>query len=144
MDCVSPVGGVYQAGTLSGNPAAVSAGLAMLELIEKDGEVYKKIDSKAARLEKFMKETAEREGVTLTVNRVGSLMSLFFTDKAESYKDIMSSDTEKFAKYFSSMLNSGIYLAPSMFEAMFISEALTDEDIEKTEKAFERAIKLVK
>lgn len=144
MDCVSPVGGVYQAGTLSGNPAAVSAGLAMLELIEKDGEVYKKIDSKAARLEKFMKETAAKEGVTLTVNRVGSLMSLFFTDKAESYKDIMSADTEKFAKYFSSMLNSGIYLAPSMFEAMFISEALTDEDIEKTEKAFERAIKLVK
>ena len=144
MDCVSPVGGVYQAGTLSGNPAAVSAGLSMLELIEKDGGVYKKIDSKAARLEKFMKETAEKEGVTLTVNRVGSLMSLFFTDKAESYKDIMSSDTEKFAKYFSSMLGSGIYLAPSMFEAMFISEALTDEDIEKTEKAFERAIKLVK
>lgn len=144
MDCVSPVGGVYQAGTLSGNPAAVSAGLAMLELIEKDGEVYKKIDSKAARLEKFMKETAEKEGVTLTVNRVGSLMSLFFTDKAESYKDIMSSDTEKFAKYFSSMLGSGIYLAPSMFEAMFISEALSGEDIEKTEKAFERAIKLVK
>ena len=144
MDCVSPVGGVYQAGTLSGNPAAVSAGLAMLELIEKDGEVYKKIDEKAARLEKFMKETAAKEGVTLTVNRVGSLMSLFFTDKAESYKDIMSSDTEKFAKYFSSMLDSGIYLAPSMFEAMFISEALTDEDIEKTEKAFERAIKLVK
>ena len=144
MDCVSPVGGVYQAGTLSGNPAAVSAGLAMLELIEKDGEVYKKIDSKAARLEKFMKETAAKEGVTLTVNRVGSLMSLFFTDKAESYKDIMRSDTEKFAKYFSSMLNSGIYLAPSMFEAMFISEALSGEDIEKTEKAFERAVKLVK
>ena len=127
MDVVAPVGAVYQAGTLSGNPIAVTAGIESLKALKADKDVYKRIDAYAAKLE----EAYKNKGVS--VNRVGSLLSPFFTEGTlESYSDVLKCDTDKFAIYFRCMLENGIYVAPSQFEAMFISDAHTDADLEKT------------
>ncbi len=127
MDVVAPVGAVYQAGTLSGNPIAVTAGIESLKALKADKDVYKRIDAYAAKLE----EAYKNKGVS--VNRVGSLLSPFFTEgTVESYSDVLKCDTDKFAIYFRCMLENGIYVAPSQFEAMFISDAHTDADLEKT------------
>lgn len=127
MDVVAPVGAVYQAGTLSGNPIAVTAGIESLKALKADKDVYKRIDAYAAKLE----EAYKNKGVS--VNRVGSLLSPFFNEgTVESYSDVLKCDTDKFAIYFRCMLENGIYVAPSQFEAMFISDAHTDADLEKT------------
>lgn len=127
MENVAPVGKVYQAGTLSGNPIAVTAGIETLKILRENKNIYTELEKKSEILEKAFK------GSGFNVNRVGSLLCPFFTDKkVESYTDALSSDTEKYAKYFSFMLEKGIYIAPSQFEAMFVSYAHTDEDIEKT------------
>lgn len=127
MDVVAPVGAVYQAGTLSGNPIAVTAGIESLKALKADKDLYKRIDAYAAKLE----EAYKNKGVT--VNRVGSLLSPFFTEgPVESYSDVLKCYTGKFAQYFRAMLAEGIYVAPSQFEAMFISDAHTDADLEKT------------
>lgn len=127
MENVAPVGKVYQAGTLSGNPIAVTAGIETLKILSENKNIYTELEKKSEILEKAFK------GSGFNVNRVGSLLCPFFTDKkVESYTDALSSDTEKYAKYFLFMLEKGIYIAPSQFEAMFVSYAHTDEDIEKT------------
>jgi glutamate-1-semialdehyde 2,1-aminomutase len=127
MDAVAPVGNVYQAGTLSGNPIAVTAGIETLKILRDDPEIYKKTDKNARKLEEAYRERG------LTVNRAGSLLSVFFTkDEVYDYNSALKSDTKAFAAYFTQMLDNGIYIAPSQFEAMFMSAAHTDKDIEKT------------
>lgn len=130
MECIAPLGSVYQAGTLSGNPCAVAAGIAMIRQLECTPDLYKSLDSKAKLLETAMKNAG------LNVNRCGSLLTAFFTDKSvESYDEARCCDTEKYARFYRHLLNSGIYTAPSQFEAMFVSYAHTDEDIERTIEA---------
>ncbi|MCI1930342.1 MAG: glutamate-1-semialdehyde 2,1-aminomutase [Clostridia bacterium] len=128
MECISPLGKVYQAGTLSGNPIAMTAGIKTLELLMNDSGIYDRIDKKAAEIEKAFLKTR-----LVKVNRAGSLMSAFFSEKdVTDYNSSINSDTKKYADYFSHMLENGIYVAPSQFEAMFVSDAHTDEDIKKT------------
>lgn len=135
MEHMSPVGPVYQAGTLSGNPMAMAAGVATLKTL-KSGDVYNNIDGKAARLAAGLKESAEKAGCAASFNRVGSMLCTFFTDKeVVDYDTAMSADTDKYALYFGKMQEQGIYLAPSQFETSFVSLAHTDEDIEKTIEA---------
>lgn len=130
MDCVAPVGKVYQAGTLSGNPVAMTAGITTLKILSENPNIYSDIDKKMSLLEKAY---AERFGNSVNINRVGSLMSVFFTDeKVIDYHSAKTSDTEKFAAYYRYMLQNGIYIAPSQFEAMFMSFAHTKNDIETT------------
>ncbi|MCC8098082.1 MAG: glutamate-1-semialdehyde 2,1-aminomutase [Eubacterium sp.] len=132
MQCISPTGKVYQAGTLSGNPIATTAGITALKILSENKNIYTEIDRKAAGLEKALKE------IGLSVNRIGSLLCGFFTDRrVENYDDALSSDTKKYAEFFSYLLENGIYIAPSQFEAMFISAAHCDDDIEKTCKIIE-------
>ncbi|MBI3867206.1 MAG: glutamate-1-semialdehyde 2,1-aminomutase [Verrucomicrobia bacterium] len=132
MDCLAPLGPVYQAGTLSGNPLAMAAGLAALEELGQ-GEWYPKLEARGAQLEEGMRQAAERAGVPATFNRIGSMFCGYFTEgPVWSLADAMRSDRDRFAKYFHGMLAEGIYLAPSQFEAGFISAAHTAEDIEAT------------
>lgn len=127
MSCVAPVGAVYQAGTLSGNPIAVTAGIETLKILMENKEIYSEIDRKASILEKAYKQ------IGLQTKRVGSLLSVFFTDtEISNYKDVSTCDVNKFADYFNHMLNNGIYVAPSQFESMFVSFAHTDEIIKQT------------
>lgn len=129
MECVAPLGSVYQAGTLSGNPCAVAAGIATLKQIESTPDIYETLDKKSAVLEKAMKSAG------LNVNRCGSLMTVFFNSKkVVSYDESRACDTEKYAEYYRHLLRNGIYAAPSQFEAMFVSYAHTAEDIERTEE----------
>ena len=123
---VAPVGPVYQAGTLSGNPLAVAAGLAMLRYLKRHPEVYGQLEARTAEL-----CAAAPAGVT--VNRVGSMFTWFFTDQpVTDYESAKRSDTARFGRYFRAMLERGIYLAPSQFEAAFVSAAHTEEDIRET------------
>lgn len=129
MSTVSPLGSVYQAGTLSGNPVAVTAGIETLNILKANPSLYTQIDQKAAQIEKAFKASHAK----VYVNRIGSLMSAFFTNEpVVDYNSAISSNTNNFTQYFCHMLESGIYIAPSQFEAMFISAAHSNEDIEKT------------
>ena len=135
MERIAPLGDVYQAGTLSGNPLAITAGLATLSVL-KDGNPYPELERKAAILEEGFRENMNKLGLNYTQNRVGSMACLFFTDKpVENHDDAVSSDLQKYSRYFQSMLDQGVYLAPSQFEAMFTSTAHSDEDLDKTIKA---------
>lgn len=135
MRNVAPEGKVYQAGTLSGNPIATTAGIATLKLLMDDPDIYKRIGDKAARLAKAFRESAAKKGQKLCVNQIGSLLSAFFTDReVKDYDGATSADTAAYADYFGYMLENGIYVAPSQFEAMFVSDAHSEEDIEKTIK----------
>ena len=130
MQCVAPLGEVYQAGTLSGNPIAMTAGIETLKLLDAHPEVYAKLEGKTAGLAQAAREAF---GDRVCVNQIGSLMSIFFTDKQVVDMDTaMTSDTKQYAAFFRYMLDHGINLAPSQFEAMFISDAHTEEDIRKT------------
>ncbi len=133
MEQMAPIGPVYQAGTLSGNPLAMAAGIAMLTMIEETKDLYTELERKAARLEEGIKRNLEETGVSGVVNRVGSMMTLFFTEakKLNNLDEAMSSDTDKYASYFKQSLESGIYLAPSQFECLFVSYAHTDEEIDQ-------------
>lgn len=131
MQRVAPVGNVYQAGTLSGNPLAVSAGLAMLRHIRKNEGLYAGLEAKAAALCAGLPEE-------LTVNRVGSMFTLFFTKTpVADYETAKTSDTARFGKFFHHLLENGVYFPPSQFEAAFLSTAHTDEDIAHTRRAIE-------
>ncbi|HUD84766.1 MAG TPA: glutamate-1-semialdehyde 2,1-aminomutase [Candidatus Saccharimonadales bacterium] len=135
MDCLVPLGPVYQAGTLSGNPLAMAAGIATLEELSK-GNAYVKLEESGAALESGMKEAARAASVPVQFNRIGSMFCGYFTDQpVHNLADAMTSDRDRFAKYFHGMLGQGIYIAPSQFEAGFISTAHSAEDIEKTLKA---------
>ncbi len=130
MDMVSPVGPVYQAGTLSGNPAAAAAGLETLRILKEDPEIYGRLERKAKTIADTVRSVS---GGTAQVNQVGSLLSIFFTDReVRDYESALSSDTARYSRYFGRVLDQGIYVAPSQFEAMFVSDAHTDEDIEVT------------
>ncbi len=141
MEKLAPEGPVYQAGTLSGNPLAVTAGIETLKLLQ-DKKVYGKLEEASKYLNENMENIAKSLNVKSSFNRVGSMFSMFFTDKKViDYETAKTSDTDKFAKYFAKMLKKGIYLAPSQFEAGFLSTAHTKEDLDKTLRAFEETIK---
>ena len=132
MDCLAPDGAVYQAGTLSGNPLAMSAGIAVLESLL-DGNVYKKLEELGRNLSEGILNAARLSGVSVQLQNIGSMTCCYFNESpVRNMGDAMKCDREKFAKYFQGMLESGVYLAPSQFEAGFISAAHDDESIEKT------------
>ena len=144
MEYVSPLGGVYQAGTLSGTPVAMAAGLAQLTMLYENPEIYEKINKTTEKLAEGFRTIAAKYNAPISVNVAGSLMCPFFTDKkVENYNDAKTSDTEAYAKYFNSIEERGIYIAPSQFEAMFMSYAHSDEDIDKTLQAAEESIKKI-
>jgi glutamate-1-semialdehyde 2,1-aminomutase len=135
MNLISPEGPVYQAGTLSGNPIAMAAGIATLKKLKGNG-FYERLGAASDSLFKGMAENGRKLGLNYTLNHISSLGSLFFTEKeVADYDTAVSSDTEKYAKFFHLMLDSGVALAPAQFEAFFVSSAHTDEDIENTLKA---------
>ncbi len=130
MEVVAPIGGVYQAGTLSGNPVATAAGIETLTILKENTEAYKQIEANTVQIANTINSSL---GDTVRINQVGSLMSVFFTNEdVIDYETALKSDTKKYAQYFNYMLDKGIYLAPSQFEAMFMSWAHSDEDIERT------------
>lgn len=130
MEMVAPLGGVYQAGTLSGNPIAMTAGFETLSVLADNTSIYDKLEENAAYLEKGIREAIKGD---YRINRVGSLMCVFFNNNdVVDYESAKASDTARYAKFFSHMLDNGIYLAPSQFEAMFLSNAHTKEDLDKT------------
>jgi glutamate-1-semialdehyde 2,1-aminomutase len=130
MEMVSPSGKVYQAGTLAGNPVATAAGIATLSWLRDNRNIYAELEEKGAKIEEALKK---RFGESASVNRTGSLLSVFFTSlRVTDYESATSSDTERFSRFFSYMLDNGIYLAPSQYEAWFISAAHSDEDIDRT------------
>jgi glutamate-1-semialdehyde 2,1-aminomutase len=142
MSLVAPSGPVYQAGTLSGNPLAMSAGFAALNYIKNHPEVYDDLEIKSKRLEEGMKKNLQEIGKNFTINRAGSMMTLFFTEReVKYYDDAVSSDTKLFAEYFHQMLRRGVYLPPAQFEAFFVSTAHTEDDINKTLDAQREAFK---
>jgi glutamate-1-semialdehyde 2,1-aminomutase len=141
MDMLAPVGPVYQAGTLSGNPLATAAAIATIDILSQKG-TYEKLESSAAMLEAGLADAAKEADVSVTINRVGSIMSCFFTDKKiQNFADVQSTDIKRFKKFFSSMLEQGIYLAPSAYEAMFVSLVHSSSDIEKTIEAAKNSFK---
>ena len=132
MELVAPLGPMYQAGTLSGNPIAVSAGVAALELLKHPG-VYDRLDSMTSRLAEGLAEAAQEAEKPVSVNRVGSMFTLFFTPgPVQSLAQVEESDTGRFKRFFHGMLERGIYLAPSQYEAGFVSLSHTEEDIQRT------------
>jgi glutamate-1-semialdehyde 2,1-aminomutase len=138
MKNVAPVGKVYQAGTLSGNPIATTAGIRTIELLMDNPAIYDRIEENAKKLAEAFKARAKRLGISLHVNQVGSLLSAFFTDQeVKDYAGALSSDTKAYAQYFNEMLEKNIYVAPSQFEAMFVSAAHSDDDIAETIKVLE-------
>ena len=141
MSMVSPVGPVYQAGTLSGNPVAMSAGLAQLTILKEHPEIYRELNEKGAWFFGEIKKILKAKGQPWQVNTEGSLGSIFFTDqKVVDYASAKTSDTAEFARYFRYMLANGVYLGPSQFEAMFLSTAHTDEVIDETLEAMRGAL----
>ena len=141
MDCVSPAGPVYQAGTLSGNPVAVAAGTAMLKLLMDDTAVYDRLEEKSARIENAFRKAVEKYHIKAQVNRVCSLMSIFFTDRpVKSFDDVQTSDLAQFAKYFRVMKAYSMYIAPSQYEAFFVNDALSEVDFQMTERAIDAAL----
>ncbi|MGA8264487.1 MAG: glutamate-1-semialdehyde 2,1-aminomutase [Ignavibacteriaceae bacterium] len=146
MEMLSPHGPIYQAGTLSGNPLAMSAGYAALSYIKNNPDIYDQLEDKSKYLENGFKENLKMLNKNFTLNRVGSMMSLFFTEKeVTDYKSATSSDTILFGRYFLSMLMKGVYLAPSQYEALFVSTAHTIEDLNYTIKTqFDNLSKLLK
>lgn len=142
MEMISPKGPVYQAGTLSGNPLAMAAGIAALTHIKNNPGIYNQLEEKSAYLAEGINDAVKSAGKKYVLNRVGSMMSLFFTDKEViDYKTALTSDTAAFGKYFNAMLKQNIYLPPAQFEALFVSTAHTKEDLDKTIEAAGRALK---
>ncbi|WP_138290030.1 glutamate-1-semialdehyde 2,1-aminomutase [Clostridium perfringens] len=139
MENLSPLGGVYQAGTMSGNPIVMSAGLATVKKLYENPSYYDHIEKIGSKLEKGVLEIAKKKGLGLVVNRQGGMMTLFFTDLKEvkCYDDVKTCDGERFKRYFLHMLNKGFNIPPSQFEAMFLSVKHTEEHIDKFLEVFE-------
>lgn len=141
MKMIAPSGPVYQAGTLSGNPLAMTAGFETLTIIDETHDFYAKLEEKSAYLENGMKNLLKKANLNYTINRVGSMFTLFFTDaEVVDFDTAKLSDTSKFTKFFNSMLESGVYLPPSQFEACFLSIAHSEEDLDATLAAFEKSL----
>ncbi len=144
MKHIAPTGEIYQAGTLSGNPIAMAAGLTTLKILKENDSIYSELEQKGAYLEKGLKEAAARVGVPVTIQRTGSMGCGFFTDKpVRNFSDALSCDTKAYATFWNKMLEQGIYLAPSQFEAFFISSAHSFEDMDRTIEAAEKALKTI-
>lgn len=142
MEFIAPSGPVYQAGTLSGNPLAVAAGIEMLQMLKEPG-IYDQLEEKGAMLSKGLSDVAASAGVDVRINSIGSMSTLFFTDQeVTDYTSAKTSDTTRYARFFKGMLDRGFYFAPSQFEAAFVSMAHSDADIAATidaaKEAFER------
>jgi len=139
MECIAPLGPVYQAGTLSGNPVAMAAGLSTLKLIQAP-DFHKNLSAAANKLVTGLKERADKAGIGLAINQVGGMFGVFFTDEKEisTFEQVTACDQERFKKFFHGMLNEGIYLAPSSYEAGFISAAHGDAEIQATLDAAEK------
>lgn len=138
MDFVSPQGPVYQAGTLSGNPVAMAAGFAQLSYLNEHPEVYAKLESTTNAIVKGYENALQSKGLNCTMNQIGSMFSLFFSDqKVTDFELAKTCDTEAFGKYFRHMLESGVYLAPSQFETLFISSEIGETEINKIVQSFE-------
>jgi glutamate-1-semialdehyde 2,1-aminomutase len=132
MELIAPLGPVYQAGTLSGNPLAVTAGLAILKLL-KESPPYAELERRSANLERGLRDAATEAGIASTLNRVGSMLTAFFGEgPVTDWPSAKRSDTDRYGRYFRAMLEEGVYLAPSQFECAFVSMAHTDELIERT------------
>ena len=145
MDCLSPEGAVYQAGTLSGNPVAMSAGIAAISKINSDVNLYARLEKLALRLMDGFKEAAKSAGVAIQTEVRGSMFGYFFTDHAvKNYDDALKSDTKLFAKFHQAMLKRGIYLAPSQFETGFICDAMSEADIDLAVNAAKEAFLEIK
>jgi len=135
MEHISPQGAVYQAGTLSGNPLAMAAGIATLKQLKAPG-FYDKLNKKADQLADGLRKAAEKAGIRARVDHVGSMLGFFFADRdVVNFEDAKTSDLELFAAYYKGMLNKGIYLAPSQFESLFVSATHGGEQIDATIKA---------
>ena len=145
MQQLAPLGPIYQAGTLSGNPVAMAAGLATLELLEAPG-FYSNLERHTRQLAEGLRNTAQRAGVAFAVNHVCGMFGLFFTDAPQvtNYTQVMACDMERFKRFFHSMLAQGVYLAPSAYEAGFVSAAHTEADIETTLTAASKAFKKIR
>ena len=144
MEMISPSGPVYQAGTLSGNPLAMNAGFAALTYIKKHPNVYKKLEESSKYLQGGIVENLKSIGKNFQFNRVGSMMTLFFTEQpVTDFNSAVKSDTKLYGKYFNEMLNRGIYLPPAQFEALFVSTAHSKSDLDKTIKANYEALKAI-
>ena len=145
MDCLSPEGAVYQAGTLSGNPVAMSAGIAAISKINSDVNLYARLEKLAKKLMDGFKEAAKSAGITIQTEVRGSMFGYFFTDHAvKNYDDALKSDTKLFAKFHQAMLKRGIYLAPSQFETGFICDAMSEADIDLAVNAAKEAFLEIK
>lgn len=141
MDMIAPAGPVYQAGTLSGNPLATTAGLAMLNLITNDLAVYERLASKGEAIANGIRQQLKRLGKKYTINQLGSMFTLFFTDVAvNNFNDAKTADLSLFGQYFQGMLRRGVYLPPSQFESWFISDAIGDDEIAKILAASEATL----
>lgn len=139
MEMVSPLGPVYQAGTLSGNPISTTAGIETLKILAEDQDIYRRLEDKAKKIADVVRNVA---GESVCVNQIGSLLSIFFTsEKVTDYKSAVSSDKDRYAEYFGYLLDRGIYVAPSQFEAMFLSDAHTEEDIKYTCRILEEYLR---
>jgi len=141
MEAIAPVGPVYQAGTLSGNPLAMAAGYAALKHIKNNPGIYKELEEKSAYLEIGFKNNIKSVGKNYAMGRVGSMMCMFFSEEPVSdFKSAVTSDTILYGKYFHEMLKRGIYLAPAQFEALFVSTAHSKEDLDKTISAHKESL----
>ncbi|WP_417785327.1 glutamate-1-semialdehyde 2,1-aminomutase [Tenacibaculum sp.] len=143
METVAPLGGMYQAGTLSGNPIAMAAGISTLTELKKQNP-YEKFNEIAQIIEVFLLESAKKYGVEITVNRFGSMINPFFTNKKViNFEDAQTSDTKKYATFFWEMTRNGVFLPPSQFEAWFLSSALTEKDIQEIANAIDKSMEKV-
>lgn len=144
MEQVAPLGPAYQAGTMAGNPASMSAGIACLEVLQQEG-IYDELDRLGAKLEEGILRHATENDITITINRLKGALTVYFTDvKVENYQQAENTDGDQFAKFFKHLLNQGINLAPSKYEAWFLTIAHTEKDIEETLKAVEIAFQKMK
>ena len=144
MDFVSPVGPVYQAGTLSGNPVAMAAGLAMLSQIKEDQTLYSDLALITAKLENGLQEGLDNLGLPYTINRIGSMISIFFTsEKVSNFEDAKKSDLNLFGQYFREMLKRGVYLPPSQFESWFISKSITPNLVDRIVEASNESLRVI-
>ncbi len=145
MEMVSPLGGVYQAGTLSGNPLAMHMGYKNIKILQETEDIYEKMEETAKKLEEGIKANIEKTGVKATIVRFRNMLTLFFGEGPfKNYDDVSKCDTDMYAKYFKEMLERGIMLPPAQFECMFLSTAHSDEDLEKTIAANLEALEAIK
>ncbi len=146
MEMVAPLGDVYHAGTLSGNPISVRAGHKTISILKDNPSIYSELEKKATYITTRLKEEAKSAGVDIIINQLGSLYTIYFTDreKIENLEDVMTTDTSKYIKFFNVMLDEGIIVSPSKFEAHFVSMAHTKEELDRTIEAARKAFKVIK